>query len=345
MKEELRQKEEAVRQFKEEYMGLLPQQMENNYRILAQQQQHLDSVNTTLQQTEDRKILLQTQLSGLETLRSGDSAGEGGDGLPVTLEEAQEQLKILSTRYSERHPDVIKLKAMIAGFAKDNQTDTSETKQESDEPSPSGKTQSVMKIQKANLLAQLKMIDKEINSLRAEREKTRGQILEYQRRIEGGPRTEQMFVDIRRDYERASENYQSLLQKKLQAELSESLERTQKGEQFKILDKANLPQKPTKPNIPRVLAMGLMLAFGIGFGLALLREYLDQSFWSRKELESVLELPVLVAIPNIQTDKERRLKMIKRAAKVCILLVMSSGLGYALFILWKKSPGFLPIPL
>ena len=88
-----------------------------------------------------------------------------------------------------------------------------------------------------------------------------------------------------------------------------------------------------------------MLALGIGFGLAFLREYLDPAFWSRKELESVLELPVLVAIPNIQTDKERHWRMVKRLAKVCILLVMSSGLGYAMYVLWKKSPGFLPIPL
>jgi len=68
MKEELRQKEELVRKFKEENMGLLPEQMQNNYSILTQLQQHMDSINDSLQKTEDRKVLLQTQLNKLETL-------------------------------------------------------------------------------------------------------------------------------------------------------------------------------------------------------------------------------------------------------------------------------------
>jgi capsular polysaccharide biosynthesis protein len=187
------------------------------------------------------------------------------------------------------------------------------------------------------------LIDAELNSLRNEKQKTTTQVKEYQQRIESGPQIEAMFVDLRRDYERASENYQSLLQKKLEAELAENLERTQKGEQFKILDRANLPQKPEKPNIPRILAMGIMLALGSGLGLAFVREYLDPAFWSRKEVESMLNIPVLVSIPIITTERDRRWKKIKLATSICVLLVMSSTLLFALFMLWKKNPTLLPI--
>jgi capsular polysaccharide biosynthesis protein len=189
------------------------------------------------------------------------------------------------------------------------------------------------------------LIEKEIRSLRKDKEETEKQIERYRKRIEIGPKIEAMFVDLRRGYEQASVNYQSLLQKKLQSELAENLESTQKGEQFRIIDSANLPILPYKPDVHKLLLRGLMLALGIGFGLAFLREYMDPTFWSRKELESVLKLPVLVAIPNIQTDKERRWKRVKLAATVCVLLAMSSTLGYAMYLLWKKSPGFLPIPL
>ena len=343
MKEELRKKEELVRQFKEENMGILPEQMENNYRILAQQQQHLDSINIALQQTEDRKILVQSQMNGLEMFRPGPSASEGADLQPVTLEEAQEQLKILSSRYSERHPDVIKLKAMIASMEKENQTDTSKTEEGAGIPSPSGKSQSLMRIQKDNLLVQLQVTNREISSLRAELEKTKKQIRKYQQRIESGPQIEQMFVDLRRDYERANDNYQSLLQKKFQAELAENLERTQKGEQFTILDPADLPQKPLKPNVPKILAVGFVLALAAGLGLAFLREYSDPALWSTKELESFLELPLLVSIPVIITEAERRWRMLKMAATVCVLLALSSTLVYAFLVLWKKSPELLPL--
>jgi polysaccharide chain length determinant protein (PEP-CTERM system associated) len=337
MKDELRQWEDRVRQFKEKYAGLLPEQAENNYRILSQLQQHMDSVNDTLQKTEDRKMLLQNQLSKLKSL--GTSPGESLEGL-------RQQLQALQSRYSDRHPDVVKLKSRIAKLESDLQTvegaNDSGTANGSVSTNETGR---LILFQREDRYAELRLIEKEIKSLREEKDDTDKQIEKYKQRIERGPKIEAMFVDLRRGYEQASANYQSLLQKKLQAEMAENLERTQKGEQFRILDKANLPTKPAKPNIPRTLSLGLMMALGCGFGLAVLREYLDPTLWSRKEVESVLELPVLVSIPLITTEKERRWKKIKLAASICVLLVMSSTLLYALYVLWQNNPGFIPLPI
>ena len=68
---------------------------------------------------------------------------------------------------------------------------------------------------------------------------------------------------------------ESLLEKKMKAELAEDLERTQKGEQFTVLEPPFVPRKPFKPKIPALLGMGFMLALACGCGLALLLEYLD----------------------------------------------------------------------
>jgi polysaccharide chain length determinant protein (PEP-CTERM system associated) len=346
MKEELRNKEEAVREFKEKYFGYLPEQMQNNFNILTRLQQQLDSINETLQKTEDRKILLQAQLGRLDTLQSGSLSASGENARPLTLEQMHQQLQALQARYSDKHPDVVRLKSTIAKMENEQGISSPETTLvESGIPAAASDAQRLVSVEKDNTQIQLRLIDAELQSLRLEKEKASTQIREYQQRIESGPKVEQMFVDLRRDYERASENYQSLLEKKLEAELAENLERTQKGEQFKILDHANLPQKPAKPNIPKILAMGLMMALGCGLGLAFLREYLDPTFWSRKEVESMLELPVLISIPIITTERERRFRKIKLAAGVCVLLVMSSTLLFALFVLLKRNPTLLPLPL
>ncbi|MEJ2431539.1 MAG: GNVR domain-containing protein, partial [Deltaproteobacteria bacterium] len=324
--------------------GFLPEQMQNNYSILTRLQQQLDSTNNTLQKTEDRKILLQGQLNKLESIQQSASQAGGKETTPPTLEQMRQELQVLKSRYSDKHPDVVKLTATISKMEKEEQSGTGE--KDSSGPSPASSTSQadrLMMVQKEDAVAELKMINGEIQSLRRDLEKTTEQIKNYQQRIESGPKIEAMYVDLRRDYERANENYQSLLQKKLEAELAENLERTQKGEQFTILDAANLPDKPSKPNIIKVLAMGFMLAIACGFGLAFLREYLDPTFWSRKEVESTLDMPILVSIPIIATERERRLKKIKLAASVCVLLVMSSTLLYALFILWKKNPTLIPL--
>jgi polysaccharide chain length determinant protein (PEP-CTERM system associated) len=342
IREELRQKEEEVRQFKEEYMGMLPEQMENNYRILAQLQQQLDSLNVTLQQTEDRRVLLQSQLAGLETLKA--DLTRSGKERPLSLDDLRQQLQNLRSRYSERHPDVIRLEATIARMEEQESNSLQGNDlQESSIPTSPSEAQRLMVVQKESLLTQLKMIDSEAQKLNQEIGQTSKQIETYRRRIENGPKIEQVFLDLRRDYEEASENYQSLLEKKMQAQLAENLERTQKGEQFKVLEPANLPQTPYKPNIPKVLMLGLMLALSGGGGLAFLREHLDQTYWSSKDLKGVLEIPVLVSIPPITTDNQQRWNLFRKATTVCVLLVMCSAIFYALLVLWRQNPLLLPL--
>lgn len=344
MKEALRQREEAVREFKEKYIGFLPTQIQNNYQILNQLQKQLDSINTTIQKTEDRKILIKEQLAKLDTLEKGTTVTTSTGQEPVTLEGLRQQLQTLQSRYSEKHPDVIRLKATIANLENQEERSAANTKSSDADSSQQGNaTQRLLQVQKDDLLAQLRMIYKDILSLQKAREKTVLEIEKYRQRIESAPKIEQMFVDLQRDYNQANNNYQSLLQKKLQAELAENLERTQKGEQFTLLDKAPVPRKPFKPDIQKKLMMGLMLALGSGLGLAFLREYLDPAFWTQKEVESMLQLPVLVSIPIIQTDGEKRWSMCKKTATVCILVVMSSTLLFALFVLWKKNPTLLPL--
>jgi uncharacterized protein involved in exopolysaccharide biosynthesis len=262
----------------------------------------------------------------------------------LTIDDLSQQLQQLRSRYSDLHPDVIRLKAAIAQMEEEESTDTSKADyKERRSIVPPGQTVKLMRLQRNDLLVEMKLIDAEILQLRQEKEKTTAEIKEYQRRIESGPKIEQMFVDLRRDYVRANENYQSLLQKKLEAELAENLEHTQKGEQFKIIDHANLPKQPFKPDIPRILAMGFLLAISCGIGLAFVREYLDPTFYSVKELENTLELPVLVSIPVIPADRDSWLNWSRKAASVCTLVVMASILLYALFVLWRENPNLLPL--
>ncbi|MBW2109561.1 MAG: hypothetical protein JRI36_12985 [Deltaproteobacteria bacterium] len=351
MKNVLREKEELVRKFKEENMGLLPEQMENNHRILAQLQQQLDSLNANLQQTEDRKVLLQGQLARMETLQPGSQAQGAQAGAAVensaelSLSELRRQLENLETRYSEKHPDVIRLAATIKKREKEQ-----ENAVQADTPSPQisasdlSDSDRVLLAQREDLKIQLKLINKEILALRKEKENTEKEVEEYRRRIEDGPKIEQMFVDLRRGYDEATANYQSLLEKRLQAELAENLEKTQKGEQFRVLEPANLPEKPYKPDIMKILAMGLILGMGCGLGLVFLREYMDPTFCDDKELAGMIGLPVLISVPEVKTKTELRWCRAKGLGTIGILVFMASGLCYALFVLWKMDPRVFPIP-
>jgi len=92
------------------------------------------------------------------------------------------------------------------------------------------------------------------------KEELQKKIKEYQRRVEITPKIEQQLKELTRGYTVTKKEYQSLLDKKLQAELAANMEREQKGEQFKILDPAKLPEKPYKP------LLFLHVLHGTGFG-------------------------------------------------------------------------------
>ncbi|HID30112.1 MAG TPA: hypothetical protein EYP19_08925, partial [Desulfobacterales bacterium] len=267
-----------------------------------------------------------------DTGKASRQHGEpSGDQAPPTLEELRLQLKRLRSRYSEKHPDVIRLRGTIAKREKKQET-TPVLR------SPTSEARRLMLVQKDDFLSQLKLIDKQLAALAKEEKKTHSEIAQYRQRIEGGPKIEQMFLDLGQDYEEASESYQSVLEKRLQAQLSENLEKSQQGEPVRVLEHAKLPEKPFRPDSRRILTVGFMMALGCGFGLALFREYLDPTFWSSKELESIVDLPVLVSIPVVNTEKERHWNVAKRAAAAGAVFSMVSVLVYALFVLWKVDP-------
>jgi len=144
----------------------------------------------------------------------------------------------------------------------------------------------------------------EAKRLKGEEKSLKEQIALYQRRIEDTPRGEQELTFLTRDYDLTKTNYQSLLDKKIQARMAENLERNQQGEQFKILDPARIPEKPVRPDRNNILLIGLLLGFTLGAGLAGFRESLDQSFHTVADVENYLDLPVVATIPNLKEEEK-----------------------------------------
>mgnify|MGYP006266510177 CR=1 FL=1 len=146
---------------------------------------------------------------------------------------------------------------------------------------------------------QLAATDLEIKRLKDEEARTKTKIAEYQIRLENIPVREMAMANLARDYQNTKEAYQSLLKKNQEAQQAENLERRQKGEQFKVIDPARIPEKPFSPNIPRNLLMGFLLGMGLGFGMAFFREQMDLSFKDAEDLEATLGFKVLANIPKI----------------------------------------------
>lgn len=325
MRDKLETVESAMQQFRQTYMGELPEQLQTNLSILGRIQEQMSSRERELRGLRLRLAdLKQEQSEQINNATiSADTAVAGRDGVLSTTE-LYAQLKLLRSKYTEKHPDVIRIKKMLEErINQDNQSAPSQNGNQSS-------NYAGMAI-KSELDRQIHELEKAIRAMVIENDELRNKINLYQHRIEDTPKREQELLALRRDYSNIQASYNSLLERKLEAEISVNMERKQKGEQFRILDTAKLPEKPISPNIKAVFVGSLVIGLGFGVGLSVLFELLNNSYQTANELETDLKLPVLTTIPTIKTQRQvsfARWNNIASVAFLCILFISFAGFAY-----------------
>jgi uncharacterized protein involved in exopolysaccharide biosynthesis len=238
------------------------------------------------------------------------------DPLIIQLNNLKQELASAQSKYKETHPDVIDLKKKIANlerkvkalFERQEAEKKGTVRNGPEETSEGSLSLFTLDPNTARLIAQYteqyKSALLEANRGKEEAKNLKEQISIYQKRIEDTPKREQEIALLTRDYDLLKTNYQSLMDKKIQAQMAENLEQKQQGEQFKILDPARIPEKPIKPDRNKILLMGGVLGLAAGLGLAWFRESLDQSFHAVSDLEDYLGIPVIATLPNLKEEKK-----------------------------------------
>lgn len=302
-------KEEELKGYRERYMGGLPDQLTANIAMLQRLQSQADQLSKNIADAENRKILIQQTVE--DTRKGRQALVPSSTQGPETrdLNSLRNELAALEAKYTSNHPDVVRLKKMIETM------EASESKPRTDSR---GEAVGLSRAEQT-LIQQLRDIELDIASTRAEIRKVQAEMGAYQKRVEDTPKREQELFSIQRDYENLKSLYDSLLKRKLEADIAVSMEKKQKGEQFRIIDPAKIPTYPVDPDMKKILLIVLALGLGLGGGLAYFVEMTDTSYRSPDELQKELKLPILVSIPFRHTEKEikaRKRKEVLKAAGV-----------------------------
>ena len=334
--------EAKLRVFKDQHLGELPTQTQSNLQILTGLQAQVQANQDSLNRAKQQNAYLESLINQYRAMDSGSKSGEtgGAAGLAAIdkeLDQLRAQLADLLSHYTDKHPDVRKTKEQIARTEKMRERIVAEMSKPTPTANPTSPAPSPLDAKTAPMLemeSQLKANRLEIANREAEIKDEQNKINQYQARLNMAPVMEQQYADITRDYDQSKTDYEALLAKKNQSEMSTDLEKTQQGERFRMLDPPNLPARPYKPN--RLLFCGAGLAVGLvfGAGLGFAQEKLSGKIYSEREIKKLVPFDVIAEIPPIETveeqSSEQRSAWLAAAAAVVIVgfILVGSAVTY-----------------
>jgi polysaccharide biosynthesis transport protein len=342
-RQSLAEQDAKIRVFKGEHVGDLPTQQASNLQILAGMQSQLENEQEALSTARQQQVYLQTLINQYRTLqgstRTADGAPTGLPAIDKELDREKSQLADLSSQYTDRYPDVQKLKIQIAKTEKmrnelvadlKNQTNSSQADSAAvthDLPDPSQNSPLLQ------LQGQLEANRAEITNREQAIAALKAKVGDYQLRLNDEPVREQQLADLTRGYDQSKANYDELLKKENESKMATSMEQMQKGERFRMLDPPSLPLMPDFPN--RLKFCGFGLGFGLVLGLVVAGgfEFMDDRLHSEKGIKALLPPMVVFEIPEVITpldgQKSKKRMWLRCAVTVLVFAMILAGSAFS----------------
>jgi polysaccharide chain length determinant protein (PEP-CTERM system associated) len=301
----LADQEDKIRQFKAQHVGEMPGQLASNLQILGSLQSQLQSQEDALNGAKQQRVYLQTLADQYRNLQSSIKTSDGAPvGLPALdqeLDKLKAQLADLSSHYTDRHPDVRKLKEQIAKTEKMRDQLLANLKNKgADSPAPGAETANAAnQTTDPQLQSQIRANQVEISNHERAIVTLNTQIQGYQARLSQEPIREEQLADLTRGYEQSKANYDDLLKKKNESKMATSMELLQQGERFRIVDPPSFPEKPEFPNRLKFCGIGLGIGLALGLIVAGAFEMMDDRLYDAAEIKKLLPAEIIGEIPAI----------------------------------------------
>ncbi|MGD2076361.1 MAG: lipopolysaccharide biosynthesis protein, partial [Gammaproteobacteria bacterium] len=380
---EIAKSEEKLAAFKEEHADALPGMADLNFKVVERTEDEISEIDNQIRSLEETRSHLSSQLAQTPAYGDDRGDNIMLDPAARLQAMRTEYLRLIA-RYSEDHPDVVRTRREIKALEQETgltaspsalqsekleelrrELATLRNKYSSDHPDVARLQQQVNTLESSitstpkpapsvtptptnpaytQLQSRTEAIGVTIKSLQRKRGALEGKLTDYERRLAEAPQREWEFRTLARELRNATQKYQELRAKEMQARLAQELEKDSKGERFEIVEPPIRPEEPVSPNRPAILFLSLVLALGSGIGFAAVAESMDDSVHGSKSIASTLGAAPLAAIPYFENETEmskRKRRLATRAAAavgaVVLVIVALHVFWTPLDVLWYKA--------
>jgi polysaccharide biosynthesis transport protein len=312
-----------------------PEVFEGNDKTITSQ---INSLTLQMQSLRSSADSLANNISMMETMKNntknlsitspnvGRERFNPNEGpLMVRLADLKAALSTKRKTFKDKHPEIQELTGQIEAVEKQLQETRDTVKKEEDaikaEQLAANKENPALKEWEIRIEGgrrEYAMKQNEIGQIQS-------QISSMNARLEGVPALQASVQKIERDYLTLQKDYEGILKQRNDTKTGTDIARELGGNTFKLQDAANTPEKPSAPQ--RSILYGLSLLLGLASGLAIAMAMEARSLFTiqdARDVEHYMHLPLLVTIPQIVTDNERRQRAMLRLVQVAgvILLIL-----------------------
>jgi polysaccharide chain length determinant protein (PEP-CTERM system associated) len=332
----LEAQEAKVEAYRQRFSSEQPSMLQSNLEAIRRTETQLQNLEAALSAERGQHVALESMIAAAETPMPPGAGPEprrrpaevSGASVGVQLDAARNELKTLELQLTPEHPDVVRAQRRIHELE-------DRARAEGVPQSADGDLLSAAEIARRQrvqeLQGQLKSLDQQIADKEQNLPRLKQAIAMYQGRVDATPTHESELTSLTRDQATLQAVYQKLLSDRENSGIATSLEADQ-TERFKVIEPAQVPTKPFRPNRPEWVFLGGLFGLGLGIGLVALFEYRDSSLRTDHDVLAALGLPVLAMIPVMHTSAEANGRRNLRAAISALVVTL---MGTVVALVWK----------
>ncbi len=178
----------------------------------------------------------------------------------------QVRLSELRSTYTEKHPEVIKIRSQIDKITRE---------------------------MAAEVARIVRSTETEYAALRAREDAMLAAVNQYKDEAQGLAGKQIQYGVLKREADTNQELYDLLLKRVKETRLEEGL----RGSNVRIVEEAHVPHDPAKPNKPLNIGLGVLVSLLLGVGLVFFAEYMDDTVRTQRDVENLTGLAVVGMIP------------------------------------------------
>jgi polysaccharide chain length determinant protein (PEP-CTERM system associated) len=272
-------KEAAIARFKLDNRGSLPELLNFNMGKAESLDSQLRMNRSEIARVKNQIQVLNLQLSADENFVAGSD-----------LDQLRRELALMKQKYSDIHPDVVRLKREIQALRSVKVA------------GPAEASSSVKAIR-----GQIGLLEREVDRLENDFVILTSEREALDERIAKTHQVSQAYEELTRDYENTLASYKQLKSKQIAAGISENMEFESKAESLKLIEAPQTPFEPVSPNRIKIAVMGVGLSGFLAFVLVLLPELARPRVWGEPALTRIVGVQPLEVVPvmNQKLDEVR----------------------------------------